>query len=130
MKTAYLLASTMVLVLLAGCEAASSPAAVSPPTSPPQPEFQIAPSAKRTLVEKAVTLRPGDSYQTVTNALGMPTFDQSLGLKDGRNIGRGLSYYAVMRKTNLVNELQDERVLVYLDERGRVSAVHIKVMLE
>jgi hypothetical protein len=96
-----------------------------------KPAFQLAASAKRTLVEKALTLKRGDSYESVTNVLGKPTFDQSLDRKeDGRNIGRGLSYYAVVWEAGLVNVLHDELVVVHLDECGRLKSVYFKVTLE
>jgi hypothetical protein len=95
------------------------------------PSFQLDASAKRKLVEKAAALKVGDSFQTVTNALGAPTFDQTLARKESsRTIGRSLKYYAVIWERGLVNELHDELVDVTLDERDRVRSVRIRVSLE
>ena len=111
--------------------AAFSVNAGSEPPSPKHPAFQLDPKAKRFLVEKAVALRPGDSFQSVTNKLGAPTYDQALARKeDSHVVGRSLKYYAVRWEAGLVNELHDELVDVFLDERGRVRSVSIRVTLE
>lgn len=95
------------------------------------PSFQLEASAKRKLVEQAMALKIGDSFQTVTNALGTPTFDQKLARKESsRTIGRSLKYYAVIWERGLVNELHDELVDITLDERDRVRSVRIRVTLE
>lgn len=95
------------------------------------PSFQLDASAKRKLVEKATALKVGDSFQTVTNALGAPTFGQKLTRKEGdRTIGRSLKYYAVIWERGLVNELRDELVDVTLDDKDRVRSVHIRVTLQ
>jgi hypothetical protein len=99
--------------------------------APKNPFFQLDARAKRALVEKASTLKPGDSYQSVTDRLGAPTHDQKIARKEGsRVVGRSLSYYAVIWQSGLVNELHDELVEVYLDERDLVRSVHIRVTLE
>ena len=41
-------------------------------------------AATRKLLQTAVTLKKGDSYQTVTNALGKPDLDQSGGFRSDR----------------------------------------------
>ena len=95
------------------------------------PSFQLDAQAKRALVEKATTLKPGDSYESVTNKLGAPTHDKQLARKESsRVIGRSLTYYAVIWEAGLVNELHDELVDVFLDERDRVLSVRIRVTLE
>ena len=95
------------------------------------PSFQLDASAKRKLVERATALKVGDSFQTVTNTLGAPTFDQKLARKESsRVIGRSLKYYAVIWERGLVNELHDELVDVTLDEHDRVRSVRITVTLE
>jgi len=43
------------------------------------PQVTLDAPTKRKLVEKAVTLKAGDSFQTVTNALGKPTTDTNYG---------------------------------------------------
>ena len=96
-----------------------------------QPSFQLDTSAKRKLVEKALALKVGDSFQTVTNALGKATSDQTGTTKEsGRFISRSLKYYAVIWERGLVNELHDELVDVTLDEKDRVRSVRIRVTLE
>lgn len=95
------------------------------------PSFQLDAAAKRKLVEKATALKIGDSFQTVTNALGAPTFDRKIARKEnGRILGRSLKYYAVIWEHGLVNELLDELVDVTLDEKDRVRSVRIRVTLE
>src|SRR5689334_13095955 len=95
------------------------------------PSFQLSAAAKRKLAEKAVALKTGDSFQTVTNALGTPTYDQPLMAKDSREIvGRDLKFYAVISQPGLVNELQDELVDVTLDKAGRVRSVYIRLTLK
>ena len=132
MKTTCFFLSLLLVLAQAGCaEKSSLNPPASQPATPQRPYFKLTPSAKRLLVEKALTLKQGDPYQSATNALGKPTFDQSLNRKeDGRNIGRSLSYCAVIWESGLVNELEDELISVCLDENGRVSAVLIKVTLE
>lgn len=111
--------------------AAVSVSAGSEPPSPKHPAFRLDAKAKRVLVEKAVALKPGDSYQSVTNRLGMPTYDQALARKeDSHVIGRSLKYYVVRWETGLVNEFHDELVDVFLDEQDRVRSVSIRVILD
>jgi len=115
MKTLALLLLMLVMVAYAG----------------QQPSFRLDASAKRKLVEKAMALKVGDSFQTVTNALGTPTFDQKLARKESSQVvGRSLDYYVVIWERGLVNELHDELVAVTLDEKDRVRSIHIKVTLE
>jgi hypothetical protein len=99
--------------------------------APKHPSFQLDAKAKRVMVEKAVALKPGDSYQSVTNRLGTPTYDQALARKeDSHLVGRSLKYYVVRWETGLVNEFYDELVDVFLDEEDRVRSVSIRVTLE
>jgi hypothetical protein len=102
-------------------------------TSPKHPSFQLDVQAKRVLVEKATAIKPGDSYQSVTNRLGAPTFDQRLATKHNnpmRVIGRSLKYYLVIWEAGLVSEGHDEFVDVFLDEHDRVRSVHFRLTLE
>lgn len=95
-----------------------------------QPSFQLNATARRKLVENAVTLKVGDSFQTVTNALGTPTFDQPVFDKDNPDIvGRDLKFYAVIWQHEPANETRDELVDVKLDKTGHVRSVYIKVTL-
>jgi len=87
--------------------------------------------SKRASVEKACLIQMGNTYQTVTNKLGIPTHDQWLARKeDGRVIGRSLKYYAVKWQTGLVNERHDELVHIFFNEYDEVKSVRIKVNLE
>jgi len=101
------------------------------PVEPKQPFFQMNAKAKLSLVEQAKTLKSGDSYQTVISRLGVPTYDQIAMRKENNHIiGRNLKYYAVKWDANLVNEIQDELVYVFLDEKHHVQSVQIKVKVE
>jgi hypothetical protein len=103
----------------------------SEPTSPRHPSFQLVAKAKRVLVEKAVALKQGDSYHSVTNRLGTPTYDQALARKeDNHAIGRSLKYYVVRWEGGQVNEFYDELVEVFLDQQDRLRSVSIRVTLE
>jgi len=84
--------------------------------------------AKRALMDKAATLKHGDSYQTVVKLLGAPKSDTGLVRKeDNRVIGRSLKYYAVIWELGSVNELHDQYVDVFLDETDRVKSVTVRV---
>lgn len=119
----------LLLVLLLAASVNISAEAQTP--APKHPFFQLDAQAKRALVKKASTLKPGDSYQSVTDRLGAPTHDQKMMRKESsRVVGRSLSYYAVIWQSGLVNELHDELVEVYLDEHDLVRSVHIRVSLK
>jgi|SRR5579862_3922313 len=105
--------------------------AVSAVRADQHPSFQLDAAAKRKLVERTLALKVGDSYDSVTNALGVPTIDQTLMKKEtNRIVGRSLTYYAVIWERGSVNELNDEFVDVSLDERNRVSSVLIRINLK
>src|SRR5579862_7232079 len=92
------------------------------------PSFQMSASAKRQLAEKAIALKPGDSLQTVTNALGTASFAQPLLGKVSREIvGRELRYFAVIWLSGPGEEQQNELVDVTLDKAGRVRSVYIRL---
>jgi len=95
-----------------------------------QPSFRLSAAAKRKLAEKAMALKVGDSFQTVTNALGTASFDQPLLGKDSREIvGRDLKYFAVIWHPGSADESQNELVDVTLDKAGRVRSVYIRITL-
>ena len=85
--------------------------------------------AKRALVEKALALGVGDSYQTVTNRLGVPTFDTKHQNKSGSSFGRTLKYSFHTQGTDLLEGSFPESVVVYLDSQGRVRYVTLKVTI-
>jgi hypothetical protein len=104
--------------------------AASQTSSSHHPYFQLDAPSQRALVAKAATLKPGDSYQTVVNLLGLPKSDQRLMRKESnRIIGRSLKYYAVIWESGLVNELHDEYVDVLLDETDHLKSVTVRVAL-
>lgn len=95
------------------------------------PSFQLTAAARRKMVEKALTLKAGDSFQAVTNALGIASFDQPLLEQYGREIiGRDLKYYAVIWPPGSADVSQNELVDVTLDKAGRVRSVYIRVTLD
>lgn len=94
-----------------------------------QPSFQLSAAAKRKLAEQAVTLKAGDTFQTVTNALGVASFDQPLLGKDNHEIvGRELRYFAIIWPG--ADESQNELVDVLLDKAGHVRSVYIRITLK
>lgn len=94
------------------------------------PSFQLNAAAKRKLVEKALALKVGDSFQTVTNALGIAGFDQPLLEQYGHEvIGRDLKFYAVIWPPGTADPSQNELVDVTLDKAGHVRSVYIRVTL-
>ena len=96
-----------------------------------QPSFRLTAAAKRKLAEQAVALKVGDSFQTVTNTLGVANFDQPMLEKDGREIvGRDLRYFAVIWQPGSADEQQNELVDVVLDKAGRVRSVYIRMTLK
>jgi hypothetical protein len=88
------------------------------------------PAAKRALVEKAMTLKKGDSYATVIDRLGKPAVDRTAsGRQGGTFVSRTLTYNAVRQASGAYAAL-DEHVDVYLDKSGRVRAVYVQLELE
>lgn len=86
----------------------------------------------RRLVEKAVTLKAGDSYQTVTNALGKPDLDQGFGGRSDRpGPAQRLLHYNLSRPEG--TPLGGEHAMfvqVYLDFKSeRVDSIFIKASL-
>ncbi len=84
--------------------------------------------ARRKLVEKAVTLKSGDSYQSVTNALGTPDIDKGFSAQ-----GQRLLHYNLSRPEGAA-PLQNEHsfyVRVYLNSKtDRVQSVYIQAALQ
>jgi len=91
--------------------------------------IRLSAAAKRTLVERALTLKKGDAYSKVIDQLGKPTIDQKIGSGPGRFVVRSLKFY-VVKSAGVHNEQLDEHIDVYLDMRDRVKAVYIKVEVE
>lgn len=87
----------------------------------------------RKLVEKAVTLKRGDSYQTVTNALGKPDLDQAFGATSGRSgpTQRRL-HYNLSRPEGFHWESEHARFIQVLInyETERVDYIFIKATLQ
>ena len=93
--------------------------------------IKLDPAAKRALVEKAITIRKGDTYDQVVQHLGNPTFDRSASAMGGsqRFIMRSLKYYVVFGPGS-PNESTDEYISVILDKSDRVKSIDIRVELE
>ena len=93
--------------------------------------IKLGPAEKRALVEKAMTLKRGDTYDQVVQRLGKPTFDNAAKANAGsqRFIMRSMKYYAVFGPGN-PNEYTDEFVSIILDKSDRVRSIDIRVELE
>jgi hypothetical protein len=121
----------LLLCLLIGTLALCENSKSEPVTVKPHPSFQLDAGLKRALVEKAVTVKRGDSYEVVLDKLGKPSRDEPLIRKeDQRYVGRSLKYYALIWETGLVNELNDELVDVFLDESNHCHSVYIRVNIK
>ena len=93
----------------------------------------LPPAAARKLVEKAVTLKSGDSYQTVTNALGKPDLDQAFGGRSDRpGPAQRCLHYNLFRPEGAPLGREPARyVEVYLDfKTERVDSIFIKASLQ
>ena len=91
--------------------------------------IKLPPAAKRALVEKAMTLKKGDSAETVVERLGKPTVDNRLGVGGGGFITRSMKFY-VVRSDRRGTEAMDEHIDVYLDKKDRVDGIFIQVELQ
>lgn len=95
------------------------------------PSVNLDGKAKQALVETALRLKKGDSYEAVVSKLGKPTFDRLLQRKEEQKpFGRSLKYYAVIWESGLVNEPHDEYVVVSLDALDKVQSITIRVTLD
>jgi hypothetical protein len=117
----FLVISAIVAALCSAGYSGESPSQGLPAESSSQ--------TKRALVEKALALSVGDSYQTVTNRLGVPTFDTKHQNKNGRFFGRSLKYSFHSQGTDLLEGPFSESVVVYLDGQGRVRYVTLKATI-
>jgi hypothetical protein len=86
---------------------------------------------RRKIVEKAVTLKAGDSYQSVTNALGKPDLDEGFG-SDGKGPTQHILHYNLSRPEGFPIDSDHARfVRVYLDfKTKRVQHIFIKASLQ
>lgn len=97
------------------------------------PTVSVDVPTKRKLVEKAVVLKAGDSFQTVTNALGKPTADTTHTTRPDpqtgsfRQTGRFLEYH--MQIWEGAHGEDAEFVKISLDEDARVQWVVIRAKL-
>jgi hypothetical protein len=91
--------------------------------------IQLDASAKRALIQHALSLKRGDPYQVVIDRLGRPTMDQSIGVKPNKFLVRTLKYY-VVKSAGTFNETTDEHIDIYLDKSDRVKSVYLKVEVE
>jgi hypothetical protein len=94
-----------------------------------KPSFELDNSAKRKLVEKALALKSGDSFETITNALGTPSFD-SMASPGPRKSGGFLRYDALIwRATALVSGI-DEFIYFHLNDSNRLRKIEISITLQ
>lgn len=94
-------------------------------------DYRRDPAAARVLVERAVSIKTGDSRTAVLDKLGSPDDDTVLMRKESPEIiGRAMRYDIVKWKRGLVNELHDQYVNVYLDKNGVVKYVVVRATLE
>ncbi len=92
------------------------------------------PDEQRKIVEKAIRLKAGDSYQTVTNALGKPDLDKGFG-SNGVGPTQRLLHYNLSRGASTPlgfdGGFNTRFVQVYLDiKTDRVDSVYIKAVLQ
>jgi len=93
--------------------------------NPPSVSLDI--PTKRKLVEKALTLKAGDSFQTVTNTLGQPTTDTNYG-----GDFHYLDYHMQAWKGERVDDdcHDAEYVRVRVDQSNRIVSVWIRVEMK
>jgi len=89
---------------------------------------RLDPAAKRALVERALSLRAGDTRETVIERLGKPAIDRATTMSGSRVISRSLKYY--VQKSTSGGAALDEYIDVYLDKNNRVDAVYLNVELK
>jgi hypothetical protein len=116
----------MLLFLLAATISVSTWAG-EPPSQ--HSDSELGTKAKRTLVDKALTLKAGDSYQTVTNRLGIPTYNTRHQNKNGSWIGRSLKYDFHSRGSDELEGAFTESVVIFLDGHDRLRYITLKVTL-
>lgn len=90
-------------------------------------------AATRNLLEKAVTLKKGDSYQTVTNALGKPDLDGTGGFRSDRPgpASRVLQYNVSRPEGASFDNQHASYVTVSLDfKTDLVTSIFIKTSFE
>jgi hypothetical protein len=83
--------------------------------------------AKRAFVEKALSLRAGDSRETVIERLGKPAIDRTTTMSGNRTLARTLKYY--VRTGAPGGAALDEYIDVYLDKSNRVDGIYLSVEL-
>jgi len=87
------------------------------------PSVSLDGPTKRKLVEKALTLRAGDSFQTATNTLGTPTTNTNYG-----GDFHYLDYHMQAWQRERVDDSREaEYVRVRVDQSNRVVSVWIRV---
>ena len=89
---------------------------------------------QRKIVEKAIKLKQGDSYQTVTNALGKPDLEKGSG-SDGKGPTGRLLHYSLFRGASTRVDCEEgfntRFVQVILDiKTDRVHLVYIHAVLQ
>jgi hypothetical protein len=95
-----------------------------------RPLFELDNSAKRKLVEKVLTLKRGDSYQTITNALGTPCFNSMTNAEAYKAVGGFLRYDAlVVSSYTQLDRAFDELTYIWLDSSNRLTRIEMCITL-
>ena len=89
------------------------------------PSVSLDVPTKRKIIEKALTLKAGDSFQTVTNTLGQPTTDTDFGPSF-----HYLDYHMQAWRNEGVSSSDVEYVRVTLNPDKRVRSVWIRVEMK
>lgn len=113
------------LCILAGCAAILTTSAQESVS-----DYSRDPAATRALVERASSIRSGDSKASVLAKLGAPD-DDSLMMRKERPevVGRSMTYDIVRAKRGLVNQFYDQYVIVFLDPNDVVKTITIRAVL-
>ena len=127
MRIAFLAFGFALLCL--GCDAQSQQPP-SPQPAPSHPAWTRSPAEKRKLVQRAVTLKAGDTYSAVIAALGEPGDDHQEIPKGGTvSHGRLLCYRLSTWEAGLSNTFHDEDIYVDLDTNNVVRKISIRATL-
>ena len=95
-----------------------------------RPLFELDNSAKRKLVEKVLTLKSGDSFQTITNVLGTPSFNSMTNAESYKAVGGFLRYDAlVVSSYTGLSRVNDELIYLWLDSSNRLTRIEMFVTL-
>ena len=95
-----------------------------------RPLFELDNSAKRKLVEKVLTLKTGDSFQTITNTLGVPSFNSMTNAEAYKAMGGFLRYDALVVSSYAgLSRANDELIYMWLDNSNRLTRIEMCITL-